>query len=121
MAETREIIEFVDLLTELTQKKKIVWERHIPKNLVTPDTNIDLVYVTEFNGRDIRLYEEGFKNYIDEYEYHWSARVVLEFIDESGNSIWDFPRTNNAWDLLNAVKYMDADVDGYLEDVFKKY
>jgi hypothetical protein len=59
------------------------------------------------------LYKESYKYYTDEERYYWDERIIIEFIDEYGGSIWQFPKTNNLWNLLNAVQYKDANVDDF--------
>ena len=119
MTQIKEIVQLVDRLTELTQTGGIAWERQDPPNtLVSTESKIDFVYLTRYQDRIIRLYEEAYKYYSDEDKYHWSNQMIIEFTDEYGVSLWQFPKTSNAWDLLNAVKYKDAKVDDFLKEVF---
>lgn len=119
MATLRDYVQLIDHLAELTQTRQINWVREVPpRQILTTHNRIQHVYVTFYNGRNIRLYEEMYKYFTDEDEYYWQTQLVLEFIDENGNSIWQFPQTSNGWDLLNAVKYRDANVDAFINDVF---
>ncbi len=118
MTEIREIVKLVDHLTELTQNNAISWERQEPGNLVSTENKIDFIYVVEYQDRLIRLYEETYKYYTDEFQFHWSSQLIVEFTDEYGNTLWQFPKTSNGWDLLNAVKYKDAKVDDFLKGIF---
>lgn len=121
MANLRDYVKLIDHLVELTQTGQINWVRDIPpRQILTTHNRIQQVYVTFYNGKNIRLYEEMYKYFTDEDEYYWQTQLVLEFIDENANSIWQFPQTSNGWDLLNAVKYRDANVDAFINDIFGK-
>lgn len=119
MADIKEVVTIIDNLTELTQNNHISWERVDPGNLLSTENKIDFAYIVEHLGRVIRIYEEEYKYYTDEETYHWSSRVVAEFIDEYGNMLWRFPKTRNAWDLLNSIRYEDVNVGDFLSDMLK--
>jgi len=119
MADIKEVVTIIDNLTELTQNHKISWKRVDPENLLSTENKIDFVYIVKYLGRLIRIYEEEYKFYTDEEIYHWSSRVVTEFVDEYGNMLWRFPKTRNAWDLLNSIRYEDVNVDGFLSEMLK--
>lgn len=119
MNQIREIVELVDHLTELTQTGGITWERQdAPNTLVSTENKVDFIYLTNYQDRTIRAYEKTYKYFTDEIQYHWSNQMIIEFVDEYGGSLWQFPKTSNAWDLLNAIKYKDANVDGFLKGIF---
>jgi len=120
MASSREYIELIDKFIELTQHNKISWEREIPapnSNLLATGNKINLVYSTEYKTHYIRAYKEAYKHFTDENDFCWGYRLVLEFVDQSGNSLWRFPEINNIAELLNAIKYKDANVDNLLKEI----
>lgn len=118
MATTKEYIQLIDRLTELTQSTELEWERRAyPGKLVSTESQIDAVYEVEYKNRNLRLYEKSYKNYTDEYEYQWTEGVVLEFVDGDGDHVWQFPNLRSIWDLLKAVKYKEAGVDSFINDV----
>lgn len=118
MASNKEYIQLIDKLTELTQSEELVWDRKsCPEKLESTETKIDVVYETSFKGRNLRLYEEKYKDYSDEYNYFWCDGVVLEFVDNEGSHIWEFPSLRNISNLLKAVKYKEAAVDSFIRDV----
>lgn len=120
MASLREYVELVDHLIELTQMKNLKWTREqAPSVLITNHNRIKQVYVTFYNNRNLRIYEEMYKYYTDEDEYYWQTRVSLEFTDGI-NTLWQFPQTSNSWDLLNVIQYSDVDVDGFMRDVLRR-
>ncbi|WP_201525951.1 hypothetical protein [Psychrobacter frigidicola] len=118
MVSNREYIQLVDRLTEMTQNGVMRWNRYEPPtNMVDTENNINFVYTTIYNRKNIRIYEEDYKYYTDESEYYWSKRVVIEFIDESLNSVWQFPKITNSWNLLDAVRYEDAGVADFMKSI----
>ena len=121
MSSERETIEIVDRLLELTQNAEISWEaREVPYTLRCPDTRIELVYVTLYLGKNIRLYSGEYKHYTDESEFHWSGYINLEFTDDEENILWSFPRTSNTLDLLRSVQYENAQVSDFYKEMFGK-
>ena len=121
MSSQRETIEIIDKLLELTQHGNITWSSDEPPyNLTSADVRIQLVYVTQYLNRNIRLYEKEYKYFVDEAQFHWQSRSVFEFIDESGNTLWEFPQTANAWDLLKAIQYKNSQVDDFYKNMFGK-
>lgn len=119
MASNREYIQLVDHLTEATQKGVIFWSRYdTPKNIVSTENSIEFVYTTVYKSKSIRLYEETYKYYTDEFEYHWQKRIVIEFVDEFSNAVWQFPEIRNSWNLLEAIRYKDAGVADFMRDIF---
>lgn len=119
MASLRDYIKLIDHLTELTQTNQIKWNRDSPpKSILTTHNRISQVYTTFYNQKHIRIYEEMYKYFTDEDDYFWQTHLILEFTDEYDNSIWQFPQTPNSWDLLNAIKYKDANIDDFLKGIF---
>ncbi len=118
---TRETIEVVDKLIELTQHNELSWESsEPPNNLTGPDVRIDLVYTTHYLNRYIRIYQKNYKSYIDDMQFIWDSRIVFEFIDQSENSLWQFPQTHNAWDLLKSIQYQNSKVSDFYKEIFNK-
>ncbi len=121
MATNREYTQLVSKLTELTQSKQIEWNRNAsPASLQSPDNKVDIVYVTDFKDKKLRLYEERYKYFTDEDEFHWADRVILEFIDQFNRHVWQFPEIRTIWDLLRAVKYEEAGVDSFIKQILEE-
>jgi hypothetical protein len=121
MTSKKEYIQLIDKLTELTQSGELEWDRKLcPDKLESTENKIDIVYTTELEGRNLRLYEEKYKHYTDEFDFYWADGLVLEFIDDSGGHIWQFPDLRNIMDLLKAVKFKEAGVDSFIKDVLGK-
>ncbi len=118
MASSKEYIQLIDKLTELTQSEELVWDRKFcPEKLESTENQIDVVYEVEFKDKNLRLYEEKYKHYTDESDFYWSERLILEFIDGFGGHVWQFPNLRNTGDLFNAVKFKEAGVDSFINDV----
>jgi len=124
MATKKDYIQLINKLTELTQSDTIKWDRRpCPETLIDTNHKIGVVYKTEYKNQYLRLYEEKYKHYqtipisLYESEYYWDDNVILEFIDEKGEHIWQFPYMRSIWDLLKAVKYNEAKVDNFIESV----
>ncbi|MEY3881845.1 MAG: hypothetical protein RIQ94_2641 [Pseudomonadota bacterium] len=121
MTSKKETIEIIEKLIELTQHNQIIWQSQpAPRYMCSPDSRIDLVYETEYLGRYIRLYQKQFKYYIDENQYTWDENMIFEIVDDQGNTIWEFPRTPNAYELLKAVQFQNPQVSNFYNDLFKK-
>ena len=66
MFSIRQAVEIVDKLIELTQHNQIFWGTTNPISpMIGPDSRVDLVYITEYIGRNIRVYKQHFKYYLD--------------------------------------------------------
>ncbi|HEY9160954.1 MAG TPA: hypothetical protein VIS94_07710 [Desulfomonilia bacterium] len=119
----KKLIKLIAYLIELTQKGKLNWERHDPPDsIVTSHDNIvDFVYQTTFENKELRIYEERYKYWYDEDKWNWDSRVILDFADDYGRSVWKFPSLPGLWDLLESVKYREVDVDGFVSDIINKY
>ena len=92
MASNKEYIQLIDRLTELTQLKELLWERKAcPDGLESTGNKINIVYEVDFKNKYLRLYEEKYKYFTDEFDFYWADRLILEFIDEFGDHIWQFP------------------------------
>ena len=119
MSSHRETVEIVDKLIELTQHNQLIWESSEPPyNLTGPDVRIDLVYTTDYLDRCIRIYQKGYKLYIDDVQFFWDSRIIFEFIDLSGNSLWQFPQTSNVWDLLRSIQYQNSNISDFYKQIF---
>ncbi|MUI54411.1 hypothetical protein [Aliivibrio fischeri] len=120
MATQKEFVELVDQLIELTQEKTINWLREgAPSSLLINGSKVKYVYITEYNNKTLRIYEELYKYFTDEDEYHWQTRTIIDFVDGE-DSIFEFPQTSNSWDLLKVIQYCDVDIDGFMNDMLKR-
>ena len=115
----REAIEIIDKFVELTQHGKIQWAESIPRSyMISQDSKVDIVYITNHLGRNISVYKRDYKYYLDDVQYTWDKEVVIEFINESGERIGQFPTTPNAFELLHAIQYQNPQIKNFYTDMF---
>lgn len=120
MFTTRQTAEIIDKLIELTQHNQIKWESQVPvPPMVGPDTRVDMAYMVNHLGRNIRVYHQHFKYYLDEEKYVWDEQMIVEFIDVNGASLGRLPRTPNAWELLKAIQFQNPQINSFYDDLFK--
>jgi hypothetical protein len=121
-------IEAVAKLIQLTQDRELVWTAQEPPLSFSkrPDFGVDLVFVCKYGERNLRLYEKYIRENVeesDEWEMRpvtraeWKKRVVLEFVDANGNSLWAFPALEILNDLATAVQYRVAGVRDFLAEL----
>lgn len=123
MDSEKKLIKLIAYLIELTQKGKLNWKRYDPPEpIVTSyDNKVDFVYIANFEDKILRIYEERYKYWYDEDKWSWDNRVIIDFADDEGRSIWKFPALPGIWDLLEAVKYREADVDDFISEIISKH
>lgn len=120
MFSRKQTVEIIDKFIELTQHNVINWESEDPvPPMVGPDSRVDLVYVANHIGRNIRVYHQHFKYYLDEEKYVWDEQVNIEFVDGDDNSMGKFPTTPNAYDLLKAIQFQNPKISNFYDDLFK--
>jgi len=122
------LIEAVAKLIELTQHRALVWTAEEPPLSVSkrPDFGVKVVFVCKYGERNLRLYEKYIRENVEEFDEwemrpvtraEWRTRVVLEFIDANGNSLWVFPELIILNDLASAVQYRVAGVKDFLAEL----
>jgi len=120
MFSKKQTVEIIDKLIELTQHNKIIWESEDPVSpMVGPDSRVDLVYVANHIDRNIRIYQQHFKYYLDEEKYVWDEQINIEFIDYNGNSMGALSKTPNAYELLKAIQFQNPQINSFYDDLFK--
>ncbi len=121
MFSRKQTVEIIDKFIELTQHNIINWTSEAPVvPMVGPDSRVDLVYVANHIGRNIRIYQQHFKYYLDDEKYIWDEQVIVEFTDNGGKSMGILPKTPNAYDLLKAVQFQNPQINSFYDDLFKE-
>lgn len=122
MSEKDKFVRLVTYLNQLTQENALKWQSvYNPERLnLGRDKNVGSVFSASYKGKHLRIYEEQYKYWTDEDTFVWSSRVVLAFVDASGNNEWEFPSVAGLYDLLESVRYQSADVDKFIDDVFSE-
>lgn len=120
MFSTRQAVEIVDKLIELTQHNQVIWTIvDATPPMIGPDSRVDLVYITSHIGRNIRVYKQHFKYYLDEERYAWDEQMKVEFVDDYGNLLGELPRTPNAYELLKTIQFQNPSINSFYTDLFK--
>lgn len=109
--------DIVSSLIDLTREGELQWKKEHPPSSLTfdKDIKVDTVYLASYRGRRLRLYESNYRNFDPDIGFYWDNKVNLELVDESGTLEWQFPYSLDFWELLEAVRYQTADVEGFLE------
>jgi|ERR1700686_748407 len=125
--QTNKWIDATAKLIELTQEGTLKWAAEEPPEWFSkrPNQRVEVVFETDFKGKLLRLYEKGFQqeevdiNFYGQAEptVEWRTKVVLEFIDNNGNTLWSFPYVSALNDLMSAVKFQAAGVKDFLREI----
>lgn len=113
---SKETINLIEKLIELTQKNVIKWDISNYYPLLSDMEKSDTIFSTEYLGQLIRIYKFFYRHYKDEDEFYWLEEYKLEIFDNQNNTLFNFPSVPNTKDLLNAVMYQKSNV----EDFYKK-
>ena len=108
-------------LIRLTRSNELKWEKQEPPPWLTDSgSKIESVYLTEYQGRKLRLYEEKYQGF-DEMDrsYYWAKRPILQLIDKRNKTDWEFPWCRELKDLIEAVRYLSANVSSFLDNFIK--
>lgn len=117
MIGNNDTIRVIDKLVELTQHKRLKWKReNPPESIQNKDNKIDFIYTTEYLGKTLRAYEKQEKSWMDEQNYTWSTKSILEFVDHNGKSLAKIPRSPNLNELIKEIQFQDQNI----ADFFKK-
>lgn len=115
MADKSERNQWLDVITrliKLTQKGELEWWE--AGNMSPNDSSrTTAVFIANYKGKLLRLYatKQGFEQ---------SDLPVLEFITETGTSLWQFPDVDALSDLLSAVQYRVAKIPEFLADILEE-
>ena len=108
--------EVVSKLILLTENGKLKWSAD-PRLNKLREIVVGRAFAANFHERTIAIYEMRYKSYRDEDTWDWDSGLVLEFIDEDGNSEWQIPSSPNLWKLLDVVKFQVAGVNKILKEL----
>lgn len=119
MINQRQSIEIVDKLIELTQHGELLWDYERPNSyMLAQDSKVDTVYLTQYLGRNIRIYRRDFKYYLDESQYTWDWEVIVEFVNDQGERMGRFPQSPNSIELIQAIQYQNPQIKDFYNDMF---
>jgi hypothetical protein len=127
--EKKEKNRWVDAVTrmiELTQQGKLIWSvEYIP----APDDGdrTMVAFLARYKDKLIRLYKGRIRLEYDDLARvretmfpspTWATKIVLEFVNTDGETLWTFPEVEALSDLLSAVQYQVAGVGDFLDEIF---
>lgn len=122
-------LDAVTHMIALTQQRKLEWRPAFLVELPRHDDRVSAVLISEFNDRKLRLYSrrvelpkpDPFTEAIYESRHQTAPRsalaIELEFIDDKGASLWNFPSVAALKDLLLAAQYQSAGVKDFLAEI----
>ncbi len=119
-------IEIIAKLTKLTQDNILKWRiSEVPEYLKGfNDIRIDVVYYSIYKGKRLRIYEKKEKETImvsfNRFETMWETSTVLDIADDTGISLWAFPKVEGLNNLLNAVKFQVTGVKDFLKELMEE-
>ena len=139
----KEKIKWSDVVSRMitrTQHGEIRWQSVTPYGTVTAEKNrTSAVFRASYKGKTLRLYERNVpETELDlgeegnpltalnaglfgrRYKTVWTPEVVLEFIDDKGETLWNFPQVSALDDLLSAVQYQAAGVNEFIGSLFEE-
>ena len=132
MLEENKWVEAVSKLIQLTQQGQLDWNVvRSGESMIPNEEGVRLAFVTVYQERLLRIYSktvEGSSLPVQMLSVSSTGvdvrpqeidRVVLEIIDDEGNSLWQFPYTDALDDLYKAVRYQAAEVDELLDDLLE--
>jgi hypothetical protein len=108
MTDTEKWVEALARLTWKTIEGEIKWETTSPRDFSAE--GVDKAFETTFRGQRIRVFQRRqLLNTIRD-------RVVIEFLDKSGNAVYRPPSLDGAKDLFSAIEHQTQPVGGELID-----
>jgi hypothetical protein len=133
------IVEKITRLITLTQDNTIKWNASSPETarIIQDDDSyaVGAIYTTTYKEKRLRIYKRRFKVnepsalvsgssasllsvYSPKQSYpYWDTNIILEFVNEEGDSLWTFPYAPSLEDLFSAVQYQVADVGNFLDSI----
>ncbi len=121
MFSIRKTVYIIEKLIELTQHNRISWKSEkAVASMISENSRVDMTYVAKYIGRNIRISHQDFKDYLDDEKYIWDERMIVDFIDDRGNSLGSLPKTPNAHHLLQAIQFQNPQISSFYDDLFRE-
>lgn len=114
---TKETIQLVEKLIEMTQNDILVWSTSNGDNFGNTEKLYDLIYDVNYLNQNIRIYKYKFKVYSDELTFHWLEDISLELVNNEGFTTFNFPKVSNIEVLLNTVMYKTSNVNNFFNSI----
>jgi len=120
-------LDAVTRMIELTQQGKLQWSvEYIPapddrdRTIVAFRTRYKDKLISLFKGT-VKLEDDAItrgSGMFPETRPTWATKIVLEFVNSDGETLWRFPEVDALTDLLSAVQYQVAGVGDFLDEIF---
>ena len=126
-------IEAIAKIISLTRDGKLEWRSIDPSEVSNQNVEekISSVFVTQYKDKILRVYSRKYKGpsmdvtfsnlflstEAKSKEMRWYGEVVLELINNSGISIWTFPKEDILKDLLTVIKYKVSGADDLINSL----
>lgn len=114
---TKETINLIEKLIELTQKNVIKWKISNMYPMLSDMEKFDTIFSTDYLEQKFRVDKVFYRHYRDEDEFYWLEEYKLEIFDEQNNTLFNFPIVPNTKDLLNAVMYQNSNVEDFYKNL----
>ncbi len=126
-------IEAIVKLTRFTRENKLKWHAEPPSETLQRGV-VDVVYVTCFNGRKLRLYELHYReeelNSLrpklltswrrDSWRDNWTKRTVMEISSPVDQFAWEeAPRIEGLDGLLQTVRHQNTNLADFLDELLQ--
>lgn len=114
-------IDTIIKLNKLTKDNEITWEtsRFDPSSLNGTERINGNSYITEINGKHLRIYKYEYRHYHDEDVFDYIPDFRLEFIDERGKGEWVFPSDKAISDLYDTILYKVSGAENFFDTFLK--
>jgi len=111
MTDREKWVEALARLTWKTMDGEIKWQTTSPKDVLAEGA--DKAFETTFRGQRIRAFERRhlLNTILD--------RVVIEFLDTSGNAVYRPPVLDGAKDLFSAIQHQTKPVGEFIDALLR--
>lgn len=120
MAIENKITRVISKLNRLTQEGTLKWGKmDPPRNIASGSENIIAsFYGTNYEGRNIGIYEERYRAYDSSSdEPYWTNQVTLAFFSNAWEEEWQFPKVHGLYELLESIQYQSSNVEGFIDSI----
>jgi len=108
----------VDRLVRLTESGRLDWQAITLPTRPLMARFIGAQFVAEVAGRRVAVYEKAYSIDHGEFGIAMDSQVMIEFIDDHGDSLWVWPVEGfKRSELLDAIRDRKVDGERFLEDL----
>src|ERR1700712_1059783 len=95
-------------INKLTATDKIIWKTRLHSSDITlagEEKIVGPIYESQFDNRPLRLFKYSETVQTDEFDFRQFSFVRLSVLDNTGQSVWDFPKNRGLEDLYESVRF----------------